>query len=443
MLKNCPKDPNAPSTNVTRVPENVRAYFTHLASSWSQVAASNTHLLRPDQVQEEVWRKWLLTGDNKNVKKKYKRLPKKKKQGKNLLLEQVRKSQELKGDPNAGFYFYKMSVKKMLNKSKKIKSSEEELEDKEIETFFANKTQHTPVVITSELDTAKQSHTSKQDCRFRQDMVCFGGEGRLGHKCSRKVCMGIGDNGVTKSKNVVENKEVEENIDGEEGIAIIKNVNKWRRANIIDAESQKDSDEDEVPLVINFNEDDFINEVNNNPDTALETQEDKLSPTCTSGSRDKDDTSWKRKKKTSRAGKEDDGQSTKKVKLWIADQNFANEQNNSVARLDSCAPYIKSRESPMVTTTRHLDDTTDEKDTAKQSPMIITNKHSDTTTGSVDAAKQSPMVTSYKHSDTTTGTVDAAKESNMFTSNVTIKEEVVESVISSLVSRIFVGFRGL
>jgi len=46
-----------PERNISSVPHMVRSYFEYLASSWSKVAASNPKL-EPDQVQEEVWRRW-------------------------------------------------------------------------------------------------------------------------------------------------------------------------------------------------------------------------------------------------------------------------------------------------------------------------------------------------------------------------------------------------
>jgi len=46
-----------PERNISSVPHMVRSYFDYLASSWSKVAASLPHL-EPDQVQEEVWRRW-------------------------------------------------------------------------------------------------------------------------------------------------------------------------------------------------------------------------------------------------------------------------------------------------------------------------------------------------------------------------------------------------
>jgi len=46
-----------PERNISSVPHMVRSYFDYLASSWSKVAASLPKL-EPDQVQEEVWRRW-------------------------------------------------------------------------------------------------------------------------------------------------------------------------------------------------------------------------------------------------------------------------------------------------------------------------------------------------------------------------------------------------
>jgi len=45
------------SNVAARVPHMVRAYFDYLSSTWSIIAASNPRL-SPQQVQEEVWRRW-------------------------------------------------------------------------------------------------------------------------------------------------------------------------------------------------------------------------------------------------------------------------------------------------------------------------------------------------------------------------------------------------
>jgi len=67
---------SSPSSNMARVPHMVRSYFDYLASSWSTVAASLPRL-EPDQVQEEVWRRWCegepggnAWDENQNVVKK-------------------------------------------------------------------------------------------------------------------------------------------------------------------------------------------------------------------------------------------------------------------------------------------------------------------------------------------------------------------------------------
>jgi len=45
------------NTDMTKVSHMVKAYFEYLTTTWSRVAASNTRL-NPQQVQEEVWKRW-------------------------------------------------------------------------------------------------------------------------------------------------------------------------------------------------------------------------------------------------------------------------------------------------------------------------------------------------------------------------------------------------
>merc|ERR1719318_2219808 len=106
-------------------------------------------------------------------------------------------------------------------------------------------------------------------CRFCQDRVCFGGEGKLGdQRCSRKVCM-------AKS---MEEVVMSEKLDVEEGVDIMKVANKGKRAKIVEAEYEGESDDEEAPLVINLDANPMEGNINNNevPDPS---QEDRSSPT--------------------------------------------------------------------------------------------------------------------------------------------------------------------
>jgi len=56
-LRNRESAVNNPNTDITKVPHMVKAYFEYLTITWPRVAAANTRL-NPQQVQEEVWRRW-------------------------------------------------------------------------------------------------------------------------------------------------------------------------------------------------------------------------------------------------------------------------------------------------------------------------------------------------------------------------------------------------
>jgi len=68
---------NLDSKVAARVPHMVRAYFDYLISTWSKIAASNPHL-SPEQVQEEVWRRWS-KGENGDYRDKNQNLVENKK----------------------------------------------------------------------------------------------------------------------------------------------------------------------------------------------------------------------------------------------------------------------------------------------------------------------------------------------------------------------------
>merc|ERR1719318_426253 len=106
-------------------------------------------------------------------------------------------------------------------------------------------------------------------CRFCQDRVCFGGEGKLGdQRCSRKVRM------AKSMEEVVMNEKMEV----EEGVDIMKVANKGKRAKIVEAVYEGESDDEEAPLVINLDTNPMEGNINNNevPDPS---QEDRSSPT--------------------------------------------------------------------------------------------------------------------------------------------------------------------
>jgi len=56
-LENSRSVANNPDSNIAKIPHVVRAYFDFLTSTWPKIAASNLRL-NPQQVQEEVWRRW-------------------------------------------------------------------------------------------------------------------------------------------------------------------------------------------------------------------------------------------------------------------------------------------------------------------------------------------------------------------------------------------------
>jgi len=106
-------------------------------------------------------------------------------------------------------------------------------------------------------------------CRFCQDRVCFGGEGKLGdQRCSRKVCMA----------KCMEEVVIDEKMEVEEGVDIMKVANKGKRAKIVDAESENETDDEEAPLVINLDAASPM-EVNINTEAPNPCQEDRSSPT--------------------------------------------------------------------------------------------------------------------------------------------------------------------
>ena len=56
-LENSRNTNNNPDLSTAKVPHMVRAYFDYLTTTWFRVAASNRRL-NPQQVQEEIWRRW-------------------------------------------------------------------------------------------------------------------------------------------------------------------------------------------------------------------------------------------------------------------------------------------------------------------------------------------------------------------------------------------------
>ena len=56
-LENSRSVANNPDSNIAKIPHVVRAYFDFLTTTWPKIAASNLRL-NPQQVQEEVWRRW-------------------------------------------------------------------------------------------------------------------------------------------------------------------------------------------------------------------------------------------------------------------------------------------------------------------------------------------------------------------------------------------------
>lgn len=85
-------------------------------------------------------------------------------------------------------------------------------------------------------------------CRFCMDMTCFGGRGTLKMRCTLKNCV--------SGTNEVSDEMVDGKVAVGDDVDIVGILNKGKRANIIDAESETDSDDAENPLVINFDLDD-------------------------------------------------------------------------------------------------------------------------------------------------------------------------------------------